>query len=409
MDIGVAKHMTKIDASIFLIDCDWNMNAGTIAAKTIPLVRYLRTAHPETPIVLAEGSDWPATWVRGDAMHVADKRKALEAAYANLTQAGDKNLHLVQGPDLYGDDQNAQDSTFNNVHPTDLGHSEITKYYTTMLPKLLAGELQRKEVVLGDDLVRDRDRKAATKALGPTEAPEAAAPQPGMPGMEAAEDTMWMDVAGLGVEGRAFNDTPSIYNRLPSSAKPDVRSDVWSLSLMSAGLFVRFETNSSSISLNYTLGSAAAHSLHFPASGKSGCDLYARSYATGSSGSYKWRFVGSAFQQLEMGSTNQIGVVATDLQPGPGANKMRSFLLYLPTYNTVVQASVGVPGGKGYAIQRDSQPGFARKASIVWYGTSILQGGVAERVGNIFTHKIARRINRTIFNFGFSMGRWSLV
>ena len=64
--------------------------------------------------------------------------------------------------------------------------------------------------------------------------------------------------------------------------------------------------------------------------------------------------------------------------------------------------AVGVPAGQGFVLHADSGPGFARKGAVVWYGTSILQGGVAERVGNIFTHKIARRINRTVFNFGFS-------
>jgi cytochrome oxidase assembly protein ShyY1 len=61
--------------------------------------------------------------------------------------------------------------------------------------------------------------------------------------------------------------------------------------------------------------------------------------------------------------------------------------------------SAGVP--EGSTIQIDSQPGFTKPA-VVWYGTSILQGGVASRVGNAFTNMISRRLERTIFNFGFS-------
>ena len=97
MELSVAKHMTKIDAAIFVIDCDWNMDSGTITANAVPLVKYLRQKHPTTPIILAEGSDWPATWIRGDAMKVRAKRAALEAAYSSLTKAGDTHLHLVQG------------------------------------------------------------------------------------------------------------------------------------------------------------------------------------------------------------------------------------------------------------------------------------------------------------------------
>jgi len=133
---------------------------------------------------------------------------------------------------------------------------------------------------------------------------------------------------------------------------------------------------------------------HFSASGVSGCDLYARSYDK--DGSYTWRFVGAAFQQLNMNGVVQVGTIATGLQSSPG---LHSFMLHLPTYNEVVTARIGTESGA--TIQKDSKPAY-RQDAIVWYGTSILQGGVASRPGNIFTHKIARRLNRTIFNFGFS-------
>ena len=53
--------------------------------------------------------------------------------------------------------------------------------------------------------------------------------------------------------GRGFDDTPSVYNRLPTSAKATVRAPVWDLGLNSAGLSVRFESNAANISVNYTL------------------------------------------------------------------------------------------------------------------------------------------------------------
>ena len=127
MELSIGRQMTKIDAAVYIVDCDWNMNPTSIAQNAIPLVKLLRQQHPTTPIVLAEGTDWPATWLRGDTQHVSGKRAALSAAYTNLTSGigGDKNLYLVQGGDLYSgksgakyDDQTTQDATFNNVHPT---------------------------------------------------------------------------------------------------------------------------------------------------------------------------------------------------------------------------------------------------------------------------------------------------
>ena len=41
-------------------------------------------------------------------------------------------------------------------------------------------------------------------------------------------------------------------------------------------------------------------------------------------------------------------------------------------------------------------PGIAR------YGSSILQGGVASRPGQVNTHVVSRALSREVFNFGFS-------
>jgi hypothetical protein len=38
----------------------------------------------------------------------------------------------------------------------------------------------------------------------------------------------------------------------------------------------------------------------------------------------------------------------------------------------------------------------------VWYGTSILQGGVTVKVGNIETARVSLALNREVYNFGFS-------
>ena len=65
MELSVAKYLSTLDAAVFVIDCDWNMNAGTIAQRAVPYVQYLRAhGHPNTPVVLAEGSDWPASEIR---------------------------------------------------------------------------------------------------------------------------------------------------------------------------------------------------------------------------------------------------------------------------------------------------------------------------------------------------------
>ena len=78
----------------------------------------------------------------------------------------------------------------------------------------------------------------------------------------------------------------------------------------------------------------------------------------------------------------------------------REFLLYLPLYNGVSAVEIGVPGN------RELQAGAPRPASrskpIVFYGTSITQGGCASRPGMVHTAILGRRLDRPVINLGFS-------
>jgi hypothetical protein len=195
----------------------------------------------------------------------------------------------------------------------------------------------------------------------------------------------------LEICGRAFNDTPSPFNRLPAAAEKTVRPVVWALGLNSAGLSVRFQSNAPSIAVQYQLASASGVGMvHFPASGASGADLYALDESVSPA---VWKYVGTR-QNMQPG-TAQSGTVATGLP----TDRLTSYRLYLPTYNTVLGGAIGVPGGS--KIGPDTRPAF-KKPAVVWYGTSILQGGVASRVGNAFTNMISRRLQQEIYNFGFS-------
>ena len=239
------------------------------------------------------------------------------------------------------------------VHPTDLGHWRIAEFYSKFLPPLLANKAraapQSRQAVAGSEslIVEQADAKAELLSM-PSE------PQP------APANVIWTNFTALQIEGRAFNDTPTPFNRLPTAAKATVRGAVWSLGLNSAGLNVRFESNAPSIEIQYTLAAAAGVGMpHFPASGISGADLYALDEKVDPP---TWKYVGTR-QNLQSG-TAQSGTVATDLP----TDQMTSYRLYLPTYNTVVDGAIGVP--KGSSIQLDSRPGF-KEPAVVWYLTQI--------------------------------------
>ena len=137
MEISVAKYLAMADASLIVIDCLPNMGGPSVSARTIPLVHYLRnsTKHRNTPIVLAEGTPYPAEWLDGPPFADAAKNKALRNAYNTLLTSGVQNLHYVEGKDLFKNP--LVNPTVGGVHSSDLGQYEIADYYVGYLPTVL--------------------------------------------------------------------------------------------------------------------------------------------------------------------------------------------------------------------------------------------------------------------------------
>ena len=86
----------------------------------------------------------------------------------------------------------------------------------------------------------------------------------------------WYTMSAIGVEGQGWpkEDLKFRYDRLPAKAEKIVRKPVWDLSRHSAGLCFRFNTDSTSIKIRYTVGGGLAMT-NMPATGVSGIDLYA--------------------------------------------------------------------------------------------------------------------------------------
>jgi hypothetical protein len=124
--------------------------------------------------------------------------------------------------------------------------------------------------------------------------------------------------------------------------------------------------------------------VHMPATGKSGLDLYIKRDG-------KWHWVG-------IGKPEQFPVSEALLVrlPVEARNSTNEFLLYLPLYNGVEKVEIGVPQN---ALVSAAAP---RGKSIVFYGTSILQGGCASRPGMAFPAILGRWFDCPVINLGFS-------
>jgi hypothetical protein len=202
---------------------------------------------------------------------------------------------------------------------------------------------------------------------------------------DADGKTLWYDVLTLGLEGRGWTETKTPYDRLPAAAEGKVPAPVWGLSLHSAGLCVRFVSDATALQARWTLRSPSLAMEHMPATGVSGLDLYVKTAEQG----WHWLAVGRPV------AAENTATLVSGMPPGE-----REFMLYLPLYNGVTAVRIGIPQGTrlGKAPARPRE----RSRPIVFYGTSITQGGCASRPGMVHTAILGRRLDVPVINLGFS-------
>lgn len=138
MEPEVGALLSELDPAVFVIDCLPNMNADLVAERAEPLVRKLREARPDTPIVLVEDRSNTNSWIhRARREHHKANRAALVRAFDNLVSSGVKDLYYIQGEDLLGDDtEGATDGS----HPSDLGFMRQADKFEPVLRQALGME-----------------------------------------------------------------------------------------------------------------------------------------------------------------------------------------------------------------------------------------------------------------------------
>lgn len=196
--------------------------------------------------------------------------------------------------------------------------------------------------------------------------------------------TTWHDPTEWGLEGRSWPDKPRArwYDRLPSAAEKEVTNAVWRLSRHSAGMAVRFRSDSPFIRVRYKLMLRQLAMPHMPATGASGVDLYAKDPEG------KWRWVGVTKPSSQEPTATLIHSIPS--QP-------REWMMYLPLFNGIDSLEIGVKEGSSFEGLSPRS-----KNSIVFYGTSITHGACASRPGMTHVAILGRRLDVPTINLGFS-------
>lgn len=172
------------------------------------------------------------------------------------------------------------------------------------------------------------------------------------------------------------------FRRMPESVAKTVSQGVYDLHIHTAGGRVRFKTNSSYVAINAVMPNIGKMP-HFAISGSAGFDLYVKGEKEVFKKSYipAFNFTGGFESVIEL-----------------GGNEMREITINFPTYSGVSELYIGL---SDKAEVSEHSP-YKYEKPIVFYGSSITQGGCCSRPGNTYEAVVSRRLDTDYINLGFS-------
>lgn len=201
--------------------------------------------------------------------------------------------------------------------------------------------------------------------------------------VSASDSLKYVNATDFQLIGKGFTDTQSTYERLPARLDGKLRPFLWSLSKNCSGLAIRFRTNSTVIAAKWEVTGDVTMN-HFAPSGIKGLDLYCLKNGI-------WQFVNSA-RPSEKTTT---AVIIDDM-----AGDDAEYMLYLPLYDGLASLEIGVQSTATIGNPIVNSP--KKEKPVVFYGTSITQGGCASRAGMSYPNQLSRMLDRQIINLGFS-------
>lgn len=170
--------------------------------------------------------------------------------------------------------------------------------------------------------------------------------------------------------------------RLPNRLKNQIPESVWNLGQSPSGLRIRFRTDSTRLAIKLAYPSPP-NMANMHAFGQTGVDLYIDGV-----------YYSTAIATKDASNSTPIEHVYFENLP----RQEREMTLYLPLYKPVKVLGLGLDSDVKIA---KAHP-FSVPKPVVFYGTSITQGGCASRAGLSYQAILARQLNIDFVNLGFS-------
>lgn len=183
------------------------------------------------------------------------------------------------------------------------------------------------------------------------------------------------------------------YYRMPREIAAKVSEGVDFLNTYTAGIRVRFSTNSPYIAIGVKW-ECLRRMNHMPASGSSGFDLFRVN-----NGKHKFiaSLIPTSFDSIG-GYSSFKYLNAPIYEPHFTDGEVYDYILNFPLYNDVTELYIGIK--EGSVFEKGGE--YSNKAPVVFYGSSITQGGCASRPGNCYQNFLSRALDMDYVNLGFS-------
>ncbi len=196
-------------------------------------------------------------------------------------------------------------------------------------------------------------------------------------------------VAPMQIHGLHNPQAGGPFHRMPPEIAQKINPRVNVLNWNTAGGRIRFKTDAQKIVVKSVLP-RIGFMKHMPLSGSSCFDLYV-------DGEYIKPFLPNfdIFDTKTYGDEADRGFYA--FHPFPDA-KMREIEINFPLYNPVDNVLIGLSIGAAVEAAED----YPVKLPVVYYGSSITQGGCASHPGNSYQAMLSRRLGCDFINLGFS-------
>ena len=190
----------------------------------------------------------------------------------------------------------------------------------------------------------------------------------------------------ISLHGVYFSEEERRYRRMPKEVADSVNNGVSGLAKYTAGGRVRFITDSPYVAFKCVVPQNAIMA-HMPISGSFGLGVYENNVFIGRCSPTSQQMIGGIDNKCAFE-----GILYT-LTEGE-----KSVDVYLPLYGGLYDLYIGIKEGSSLKAPKP----YAHPQQVVFYGSSITQGGCASVPGSDYIGLLCRWLDTEVYNLGFS-------